>query len=433
MSPRCKIAQALSKKLDATPLEELGCLIAPAVRHVLRENCRACREALSQLTKITPDPLPDLPEPQREPEDPKVREVAAKIAAKLIDLPNGRRTMYLSSSQSAATRPVVEALIARSRGYLSSAPELAVEIAEIAVFCADNKPFSTDALEEAQDFDLIAEALAALALAQRRNANMRAAASSIEEAEAAVMLGSSEPATITAVLKNRALLERDLGELELAVGTLSEAAKHSRIESLSHEHSKILYERSVVLSRLERHGEAISDLHNALFHVDLEREPRIGYVIAMGLALRSEAAGRHEDALDYLQQVIRDWSDTMNPGDVVRVTWTRGRVQAALGNLDAATADFACARDDFVSLGDYLSAASVSLELSAALAQLGRFRAARELATEMLAIFRAVEVPREAMAAIYLLSQATTAEAIQEASATFTRLSRSGHSSSGRE
>ncbi len=432
VSPSCTLAQTLADQLNATPLKELESVLGPVVRHLLREGCADCGKVLSQITDIVPDPLPDVADPRKKVVDPEAREVASRIATKLVDLPNGQRTMYLSSSHSATTRPVVEALITHSRSHLSSKPERAVEIAELAVFCADNTPFRDDEYEEAHDFDLIAEALAALATAHRRNANLRSAASSIEEAEAAVTLGSCDPVTVTAVLKNRALLERDQGRLDAAIASLDEAAEFSQTEELSHEHSKVLYERSVVLSRLERHTEAIANLHSALFHADLEREPRMGYVITLGLALRSEAADRLDDALGYLKEVIRDWSDTMNPGDVVRVIWTRGRVHAALGDLDAATADFACARDDFVSLGNYLSAASVSLELSAVLAQLGRFRAVRELAAEMLAIFRAVEVPREAMAAVYLLSQARSAEAVQEASAAFTRLSQEGRSSSGR-
>lgn len=433
MSPTCAHARALAERLFETPLSELSELLSPVVRHVLQEDCRQCRRLLSQLSDTPSHPLADSPSPIVEATKPEDAEAASRLAAKLVEMPVGRRRLYLSSSTSPAARPLVEALIRESRRYLWTDSAKAVEIAELAVFCADNAPARETDCEEAGDFDLVAEALAELSSAHRRDLNFRAAASALEEAEAAASLGTGEATPLVIVLRARARLERDLGRLGAALAVLDEAVDRSAAEHMEHEQSKIFYERSIVLGRLGRFSKAIADLHTALLQADLEREPRLGLAIVVALAQRAEAAGRYEEALSYLAQAERDWSGIMNPGDRARVTWTRGCILAATHRLDDALVEFACARDAFIDHGSYLSAATVSLELAEVLARLGRFREVRRLASEMLVVFRAVEVPREATAALYLLAEARSMEAVEKASAAINQTRRSGRSSRRRQ
>jgi tetratricopeptide (TPR) repeat protein len=92
--------------------------------------------------------------------------------------------------------------------------------------------------------------------------------------------------------------------------------------------------------------------------------------------------------------------------DLTRLAWLEGKVAAGLGRSGEAQADFERARRVFLHRGLAFDHALVSLELALLLLEQGRTAEVSTLAGEMLWIFRAQKVEREALEAIQLFCDA---------------------------
>lgn len=354
------------------------------------------------------------------PDESRLEKVAPAIARKLIDLPERRRRVYLRSSKRAGSRPVIEALIEESKAHLSTNAARAVEIATLALLCTDE--VSTARYEESLWFDLKALALANLSNAHRRSGDLRAADEAIEEALVALLLGTENPTVVASVLQRKSRLARDLGDFEEALAAIERAVELCQFEELRHQRGVVLYERSRVLSSLERHEDCLADLHSAINYLDLQKDGRMGLVVFHAIAIRCVAMGRLSQANHYLDEALRLWSDVMNDGDRIRIAWARARLEVSRGDLDAAGAYFLEVRDRFLALNYPLDASLATLELATILAEQGRFGEVAKLASEMKNTFQAVGVPRQALAAAYLLREAESVEAVQQVAATLIRL-----------
>jgi hypothetical protein len=121
-------------------------------------------------------------------------------------------------------------------------------------------------------------------------------------------------------------------------------------------------------------------------------------------------AGRFQDAADLLPEVTRLSESLGNRLDAVRLKWTRGRIAAGLGNTSEAIHYLEEVRGEFRWHRISYDTALVTLELAALHAREGRTEKVKVLAWEMLAIFKAQDVPREAVAALAFFVQAAERE-----------------------
>jgi len=91
---------------------------------------------------------------------------------------------------------------------------------------------------------------------------------------------------------------------------------------------------------------------------------------------------------------------------MLRPSVVRGDVAAGMGDLDAAERAYLATRDGFVAQGIGYDAAMVSLDLAVLYLREGRTADVRRIAEEMLPIFAAQDVHREALAALTLFQEA---------------------------
>ncbi len=98
--------------------------------------------------------------------------------------------------------------------------------------------------------------------------------------------------------------------------------------------------------------------------------------------------------------------------DLVRLRWLEGRIAAGLGRRDEALTALSRVREEFVSREIAYDAALVSLELANLYLEEGRKAEVRNLARQMMWIFHAQGVPREALAALRLFCEAAEREAV---------------------
>lgn len=155
---------------------------------------------------------------------------------------------------------------------------------------------------------------------------------------------------------------------------------------------------------------AIGILREAATLVDVERDPRLGLCLQHNLLDNLSRVGRFMEAEEVLPEVRALSKGIGNRLDQVRLLWTEGRIAAGVGRTADAIAMFEKVRRHFVERGMAFDAALVSLELAALHAEAGRTAEVKELAREIVAIFKAQKVHREALAAVLVFRRAAVRE-----------------------
>jgi hypothetical protein len=94
----------------------------------------------------------------------------------------------------------------------------------------------------------------------------------------------------------------------------------------------------------------------------------------------------------------------------LKLSWIEGRVAAGLDYAGRAERSFQSAREGFLEMKLPYAAALVALDLGILLLEKGRAAEARELIEETLETFNVLHIPREAVGAMILLSDAVQQE-----------------------
>ena len=129
-----------------------------------------------------------------------------------------------------------------------------------------------------------------------------------------------------------------------------------------------------------------------------------GYHYSLGVNFCN--LGNYAEAEKMQRQAHLLAAELRNELDRVRVNFLRGRICAGLGRREEAITAFSQVREYFECEQIPFDFALASLELAASYLEQGRARRVRELADEMLWIFRDQRVHAEALAAISLFCQA---------------------------
>ena len=155
---------------------------------------------------------------------------------------------------------------------------------------------------------------------------------------------------------------------------------------------------------------AIQALKKANGLIDADREPRLQLCLRHNLVDNLSKAGRHREA-DALLPDLRELAASQGSAqDRVRLDWVEGRIAAGLGDHERAGRLLIRVRQMFLDEGNAFDAALAALDLSISLIQEGKTAEVRELADEMVTVFRNLEVSREPMAAVLLFQEAARRE-----------------------
>lgn len=146
----------------------------------------------------------------------------------------------------------------------------------------------------------------------------------------------------------------------------------------------------------------------------MEAEPRLYLNGRHNLAVYLTESGRFEEAADLLEADEELYRRFPEPWTQLRLSWLRGKIAAGRGEV-AAERWFLETREGFIREGIGYDAAMVSLDLALLYLKEGRTGDVRRLAEEMVALFEAQDVHREAMAAVLLFRDAALREEVTAA------------------
>jgi tetratricopeptide (TPR) repeat protein len=164
---------------------------------------------------------------------------------------------------------------------------------------------------------------------------------------------------------------------------------------------------------LEQKGDhelAIATLTQAAQHVDVRREPRLGFALQANLALNLCRLNRFTEAEDLLLKARRVAVQLGYGLDLVRLRGLEGVAAAGLGRAEEAIVALSQARSELASRGITYDAALVTMELAVVYLDSERHPEVKVLARQMAPIFQVQGVHREALAALQLFRDAVEKE-----------------------
>ncbi|HEY2739993.1 MAG TPA: tetratricopeptide repeat protein [Thermoanaerobaculia bacterium] len=211
----------------------------------------------------------------------------------------------------------------------------------------------------------------------------------------------------TRLLDLKASLRRYQGRYEESLSLLAEALSACRSPQAA---GRILLQEAVTLEQMGDWQHAIEKLQQAEAQIDAHGDPRLLCVVNFSLGVNFCNAGRYVEAEEQLPKVRRLAIELGNGLDLLRCRWLQGTILAGQGNLAEAVADLEAVAGELVALVIAFDAAQACLDLAELYLRQGRTAEVKRLAGQIVAVFKAQGVHREALAAVILFQEAAEQE-----------------------
>jgi len=205
-------------------------------------------------------------------------------------------------------------------------------------------------------------------------------------------------------------LRRDQRRLKDAERLFTRAATAWALEQDSVRAARELLNLGVVLREKGDAERSVEYLIDAADRLDPETEPRLSLYARHNLADSLNDAGRPFEARELVEETRPLWTHHSDPLTDLRRFWLEGKIARSLGEIAEAEHAFLAVRDSFLGQGIGYDAALVSLDLAQLYATEGRTADLKRLAEEIVPVFEAQDVHREAAAALMLFQDAVRAE-----------------------
>ncbi len=327
----------------------------------------------------------------------------------LVKLPASKRAARIKRARSRFRgMALVELLLGESQKLFTSNPGEARHLAELARTVLHHSP------QVSGYFDALALATACIANAARASGDLREAAEHFVYVRQVVsQQGVATPEVLARLDDLEGSLRKDQRFFPDAEALFRRAITLYRLVGASREEARVMINLGIAFDLQERAPEAIEVTQAALGLVSPEDDLRLYLCARFNVAWSLVTLGEYDEAErriaeDYgLYCRLRErWTD-------LRLAWLRGRIAAGRGRVESAERELLHARDGFIEQGIGFDAAMVSVEELAPLyLREGRTAEVKRLAEEMLSIFTAADIHREALAALILFAEAAKREEV---------------------
>lgn len=412
-----------------------GTLLRGEMRFVLGHlmgGCAACKQAISELARAArPARGAELPPAldaaydsvmsaafsatlSRARELQRERAEAGQRSADLLQLATGTAGAAGSPVPPVAPGPgfwtwgVCEALLERSRALRWEDAAGMVRAAELA-------RMATEHLDPGRCGRAALADLKALVWIELANAYR--VADDLERAESALLTavehrreGSGDPALLARIADLAASLRGFQRRFREAFRLLDIA--HDLYLSLgdSHRAGRALIKKGLYTGHANDPHGAIRLLARGLAAIDRARDPKLAFSTLHNLIDFMVEVGECREARMQLWKMRRLYR--VHGGRIfdIKLRWLEGQIASGLGELTRAERDLAAARQDLAAAGLHYHAALAALDLAQVWIRQGRTSQVRAVVEQTVAAFRAVNVEREALAALLTLGEAASQE-----------------------
>ncbi|HEY0510950.1 MAG TPA: tetratricopeptide repeat protein [Thermoanaerobaculia bacterium] len=336
------------------------------------------------------------------------RQRLPQLIARLREVPLKDQCPLVRSEAAFHSWLLGEWLIEESQRSYSTDLGRAKTLARCAVTVAEE--LDSDAYGAPLINDLKARSWAYVGEALRLLSDLRSSEEAFETAEGFVSQGTGDALEEARVLELRAALYRDQHRPDAAHGLLDDVIAIYRQYRDLHLLGRAFIQKGRVYGRSSRLQEAIAWLRKGLGLIDPSRECYLDLAGRHSLMLYLHESGRSREARFLLKASRPEFLQRGSPLLILRLRWLEGKIYEALQFPREAERALTDARRGFADLGSAFSAAAVSLDLAALYASQGRTADMRTLAEEILPVFQARDLQREAIAALIAFQQAARME-----------------------
>lgn len=312
------------------------------------------------------------------------------------------RASRLARARSRFRSPaLVRLLLDESRRCLPSHPVEAFHFAELARTVANRNP------RMPEFFELYVLATAAQANACRvQDENGRAEELFALARQIMDQHGVADPAVIARVDDLEGSLRKDQRRFPEAEKLLKRAAALYFLTRSIEDRARVLVKLADTYCARGALALAIETAQTALGLLGSKSEPHLRVCAHYNLTFYLASAGRFDEAADLLEVDEPLYRRFSEPWVHLRLLWLRADIAAGKGDLATAERLYRETRDGFTTNRMAYDAATVSLDLAILYLRQERLVDVQTLAEEMLVIFQAQDVDREALAALRLFQEA---------------------------
>jgi tetratricopeptide (TPR) repeat protein len=327
---------------------------------------------------------------------------ATRDLLELLPLSQSERMHLVERARGRFRSPsLVKLLLSESHQRIPGEPAEAFALAELARRVANQNP------RMPAYFDFYVLATAAMA-------NARRAGGDLQEANQLFVLvrqvitehGVTDPAVVARVDDLLGSLRKDQRRFGEAEKLLKRAAMQFELVHAHDDAARALINLGAVYNHQKDLDRAIETTRSALNLLGPHAELRLHLCGHYNLAFYLTEAGRFDEAAELLELDEALFRQFPEPWTQLRLLWLRGDITAGQGDLATAERCYVETRDGFVAQGIGYDAAMVSLDLAALYLRQGRTSDVRRIAEEMIPLFQAQDVHREALAALALFQEA---------------------------
>ncbi len=427
----------MEKHLDTAALESLLAIDRTAEQNEqlfhLLTVCPGCREAGGWLLELhQAKAIPPIFGPI-DAALARSRAEAPRLLDELTPLDPQDRLARLHADQRFVSWGLCELLVRRSCQTAAEQPSEAIHLADLAVHVANMVP-GGEPFEDSWVDQLRSLALAGLGNARKVRGDLSGAERSFELADSCWEAGSAssgdalgyEPVILDLKAPLRTAQRRFTEAIKLldrAVTLFLEGQPEHRDPHLA---GRSLISKAFVLIETGESESAVQVLRKANGLIDPARDPRLLLCVRHNLVDNLSKMGRHTEAAGLLPELRELAAAQGSAPDRLRLKWVEGRVAAGLGDYGRARTLLAEVRQKFLAESNPYEAALATLDLVIPDLQEGKTAEVRQLADEMVTVFRDHDVAREALAALLLFQEAArrksaTADLAREVAASLTR------------
>lgn len=372
------------------------------IPHLLAQ-CPVCRERCQEIRKLQ-DEVGHWNEEVAVYEGKEAPELWARLAEWSFD----EQIRRIEEEEDLHTWGLCQLLLKKSFEAGFGDPAAAVNLANLAVKISGH-------LGEAYDpnwvWDLRARAFAYLGNARRILGELRSAEDAFRKTDRCLARSSTGNAHLLAeILHLKSSLKRAQRRFEAALDFADRALglyeEHNDLEGVG----ICLLKKAKILEEMGELGCAIELLRQSPLKIDAAREPRLFAYARYNLLGCLLVAGHYGEAERLLPEIEQLFGALGQPLDLVRLSWARANIALGLGDVRTAEETFDQVRREFAARGMSYDVALVSLDLALLYHQEGRSAELKQLTGELLTVFEAKEIHREAIGAFYLFQKATLEE-----------------------
>ena len=210
------------------------------------------------------------------------------------------------------------------------------------------------------------------------------------------------------LLDMEASLRRDQRHFPKALKLHEDALELARPEEVG----IILMNQATTLKESGAPENALRSLERAAVIIDSERQPRLRFGLRFNQVSSLLSMGRVKEALPIVEEVRALAERLRNEIDLVKTLWLEGDCAAGLGEREEALSKLEQVRHELEARKLPFDYALASLDAALLYREESRFPEIKALAAEMLEIFKAQQVHREALGAVILFQEAAKKEQV---------------------